>query len=452
MEELENANPTMKNSGENPANPNSADVENPTIEPESSDFSQLFSENISEEAPVQEDLVQEEPIQQEEISSPAQSEPQEVQSELQEAQSESNNTETTTQVTDATNTETNVLNPEFTNNENDIQISEHAFDKQIANTSLDNHPNIQTPQVTAEQRKAAIEQQKLAWLKQHEKKARKSWFSSGILSWIILGLLAFFACSLFAREQVIYAMDYLQSLIPIDNITFLNKNINNQTIENAEDLSNIVQAEIIEEENIEEADDIQTYYDRVDEIISSENDPENKTEQLKNILSEVMEKEEPNEELTQYISQAIDNLAMDTEDPQNEPNEQNENTESEENTKDNTWDSEFSNETEEENENEFQEMWDNTDIEISSDSDLTETIEEQNIEPYTITHVNSEEEANWVLPAHCSDLTCYWEDQEFVECTSFRMIETLDENTARVSSRWGCKYKDPSELVYVQFN
>ena len=174
MEELENANPTMKNSGENPANPNSADVENPTIEPESSDFSQLFSENISEEAPVQEDLVQEEPIQQEEISSPAQSEPQEVQSELQEAQSESNNTETTTQVTDATNTETNVLNPEFTNNENDIQISEHAFDKQIANTSLDNHPNIQTPQVTAEQRKAAIEQQKLAWLKQHEKKARKS--------------------------------------------------------------------------------------------------------------------------------------------------------------------------------------------------------------------------------------------------------------------------------------
>ena len=174
MEELENANPTMENPGENPANPNGVEVENPATEPQSTDFSQLFSENIAEETPVKEELAQEEPAQQKEISSPAQSELQEVQSELQEAQSESNNTGTTTQVTDVTNTETNVLNPEFTNNENDIQISEHAFDKQIANTSLDNHQNIQTPQVTAEQRKAAIEQQKLAWLKQHEKKARKS--------------------------------------------------------------------------------------------------------------------------------------------------------------------------------------------------------------------------------------------------------------------------------------
>jgi hypothetical protein len=32
------------------------------------------------------------------------------------------------------------------------------------------------------------------------------------------------------------------------------------------------------------------------------------------------------------------------------------------------------------------------------------------------------------------------------------MIETLDENTPRVSSRWGCKYKDASELVYVEFS
>ena len=97
-------------------------------------------------------------------------------------------------------------------------------------------------------------------------------------------------------------------------------------------------------------------------------------------------------------------------------------------------------------------MWEYPDSEINSDTESTETFEEENIEPYTITHVNSEEEANWVLPSHCSDLTCYWEDQEFVECTSFRMIETLDENTTRVSSRWWCKYKDPSELVYVQFN
>ena len=185
MEELEKANPTMENSGENSANPNSADFENPATEPQSTDFSQLFSENIAEETTVKEELAQEETTQQEEISSPAQPELQEAQPELletqpqlQETQPESSNTETATQVTEVASTETNVLNPEFTNNENNIQISEHAFDKQIANTSLDNHQNIQTAQVTAEQRKAAIEQQKLAWLKQHESKAKKSGFTS----------------------------------------------------------------------------------------------------------------------------------------------------------------------------------------------------------------------------------------------------------------------------------
>ena len=72
MEELENANPTMENPGENPANPNGVEVENPATEPQSTDFSQLFSENIAEETPVKEELAQEEPAQQKEISSPAQ--------------------------------------------------------------------------------------------------------------------------------------------------------------------------------------------------------------------------------------------------------------------------------------------------------------------------------------------------------------------------------------------
>jgi hypothetical protein len=30
------------------------------------------------------------------------------------------------------------------------------------------------------------------------------------------------------------------------------------------------------------------------------------------------------------------------------------------------------------------------------------------------------------------------------------MIETLDENSTRVWNRW-CRYKDPSELVHVDF-
>ena len=71
---------------------------------------------------------------------------------------------------------------------------------------------------------------------------------------------------------------------------------------------------------------------------------------------------------------------------------------------------------------------------------------------YTIRHVNSVEEANWVLPSNCTDLTCYGADAEFVNCTKFRMDENMDENSQRIWSSGACKYKDSSELVYVEFN
>jgi len=71
---------------------------------------------------------------------------------------------------------------------------------------------------------------------------------------------------------------------------------------------------------------------------------------------------------------------------------------------------------------------------------------------YTIRHVSSESEANWILPAHCSDLTCYWDNEEFVACTKFRADENLEETSQRIWSSGACKYKDPSELVYVEFN
>ena len=440
MEELENTNPTTGNPNENPviAEDQDSNQQNPATEQQqSTDYSQLFSENISDNSTTENNTIDSTPIQENPV--PAVEPANQI-----ETENQSDSTETVTQ--EAAPQENIVKEPPVQENivqEVEVQTSEPNFDKEVQNTSLSNQQNIQTAQVIAEQRKAAIEQQKLAWLKQHESKAKKSGFTSWILSGILLMLLAFAACSVFAKDQVLNAIDYLGTLIPLNTSTTNN-------IQNTINLPNTEEVEIVEEENAEEVDEIQTYYNKVDEIVSSESDSEAKTEQLKNILTEVMEKEEPNEDLTQYISQAINNLAIDTEEPQDE---QNENTESEENTEDNTWDSEYYNEAaEENNENEFPEIWENTDNEISSDTELTETFEEENIKPYTITHVNSEEEANWVLPAHCSDLTCYWEDQEFVECTSFRMIETLDENTSRVSSRGGCKYKDPSELVYVQFN
>ena len=97
------------------------------------------------------------------------------------------------------------------------------------------------------------------------------------------------------------------------------------------------------------------------------------------------------------------------------------------------------------------------DSEISDTSEVDEYVDEENVDEnmnygYSITHVNSEAEANWVMPAHCYDLSCYGEDKEFSPCTTFRLSENLDENAHRIGKNWICKYKDASELVYVEFN
>jgi hypothetical protein len=85
--------------------------------------------------------------------------------------------------------------------------------------------------------------------------------------------------------------------------------------------------EINEDENTEGIDSVQQYYEEVDTIISSENNPETKSEELKNILAEVMQIEQPDNELTQYISQAIMDLTINSEEPQNEQTENEENNE-----------------------------------------------------------------------------------------------------------------------------
>ena len=388
MAELENTNPIMDNAG-NPVNPE-PEVNAATSEPEQDpDYSQLFSENIAE-------------------STQTQNEPAPT-------------------VDDATPSE-----PVNQPVETPVQEQAVNIEQEIAHTSLDNHQPVQPSQEAIEAEKARVEQQKLAWLKEHEKKAKKSWLASWIFYGILLTLLLLIAGIVFAKDYVLNAIDYIDSLIPTSSISSLNKN-NNPVIENIEvsdvDLSNI-EEEV--EEDTEEVDPIQQYYDRVDEIVSSEDDQETKAELLNNILTEVMqESEEPDEELTQYISQAIMDLTINSEEEQIE-----ENIEDQESSEEEIDNPELNNEVSEEN--------------IEELSEDTETIEDDKW--YTITRVNSEEDANRVMPSHCTDLTCYGEDEEFVACTSFRMIETLDENTPRVSSRWGCKYKDASELVYVEFS
>ena len=398
MAELENANPIMDNPGENPINP----------EPEQApDFSQLFSENVSDATPMQESepapaagTPAQQPVQEEPVAS---SEPvsQPVEAPVQEEQT--------------------------------VNIQ-----KELEHTSLDDHQATQPSQEAIEAQKARVEQQKLAWLKEHEKKAKKSWIASWIFYGILLTLLLLVAGVIFAKDYVLNAIDYIESLVPASSLSLLNKN-NNTVTENTEiNLPEIEETEVIEDENTEEVDQIQQYYDRINEIVSSEDDQENKAEQLRNLLTEIMheneENEEVNEELTQYISQAIMDLTVNSEETQDEENNEN-----------------LDNSEEIDNSETYEEVSQENNEEPSQDTTQdTQPIEEEKW--YTITHVDSEQEANWVMPSHWTDLTWYGDDEEFVACTSFKMVETLDENTPRVSSRWGCKYKDTSELVYVEFS
>lgn len=205
------------------------------------------------------------------------------------------------------------------------------------------------------------------------------------------------ACSVFAKDQLLNAIDYLGALIPINNTsTTINTSENINNLE--EYPSDVEETEVIDDEN-EEVDEIQEYYDRINEILSSEYDQETKTEQLRDILSEVMqESEQPDDELIQYISQTIMDITINSEATQENETAEATSYENEEATELN----ETSEEQNDEPINNEQEVIENTNDEIIDSNE-----QEENTHPYTITHVNSEEEANWVLPSHCSDLTCY---------------------------------------------
>ncbi|MBO7094956.1 hypothetical protein J6V86_01975 [bacterium] len=145
MAELENTNPIMDNPGTNPLNPE-LEVSTPTTaaEPEQApDFSQLFSENIADSTPIQET----EPSPSIETPSLQPS-----------AQEPITPLEPINQPTEAPVQQEQTVN----------------IEQEIANTSLDSYQNPQSSQEAIAAQKARIEQQKLAWLNEHKKKAKRS--------------------------------------------------------------------------------------------------------------------------------------------------------------------------------------------------------------------------------------------------------------------------------------
>lgn len=272
-----------------------------------------------------------------------------------------------------------------------------------------------------------LQKEKLALLiKEHESKAKRKWFTTWILSGILLTICIAVAGFVFAKDQILDLIGEWNNTQISNDEVIENDDIDNEIIEN-DDIENVMDDELIDDEEIDdeiedeendageindETEDEEVnneYYDKVKAILSSWLDKESTIKSLNDILAEVINKDEiEDKELTSYISQTILDLSINSEE----------------------------NNTEENNTEENKENSDTTDSQSDSNSS-------------SITRVTSEEEANWVAPISCGeDVFCV--DKEFTPCTQFKHAENLNDSAHRVGNGWVCRYKDISELVHVE--
>ena len=281
---------------------------------------------------------------------------------------------------------------------------------QSFDNSVIEHPAVldQSPmaEVNAEeQQKAKLAQKaKLELLiKTHESKAQKKWLMTWVLSGVVVTAWVLVLAWVFAKDQVV---DVLNTISGESTLSASVTNLwESNTEQNYPDIT-------VDEENSEDIDNDaeELTGSEVDEFVDEENVDSEDVEDTSSDDSEISD--------TSEVDEYVDEENVDSEDVEDTSSD---------------------------------------DSEISDTSEVDEYVDEENVDEnmnygYSITHVSSEAEANWVMPAHCYDLSCYGEDKEFTPCTTFRLSENLDENSHRIGKNWICKYKDASELVYVEFN
>ena len=96
-------------------------------------------------------------------------------------------------------------------------------------------------------------------------------------------------------------------------------------------------------------------------------------------------------------------------------------------------------------------IFDNMDEDL--DSDESEDVE-TNTTSISFKHVDNVEDANWVMSANCSNLHCGDLSEanlnELTLCTDFKQKDGMEDEALRIGNNWVCRYKDISELVYVE--
>lgn len=339
--------------------------------------------------------------------------------------------------------------------QNVLGNSQIIWESPIINTNVQNQ----------ETDKSAQKEKLLTIIKAHESKAQKTWFAKWIASGILLTLWIIAVSFVFAKDQI---LDLLNNSFGTNN-PWLSANVvdmNNNLAD--EDLNDEVISD--DENEINDPGIINDNDDLLDEDLYNK-DEENEDDDFDDNHEASQIDEEDDDEYEE-----LDNEVKDLDDEDNKINEEDDKDDNKELADDNEKltdedkgldtevkkiddenikinnDKLLDKEVEDKVNNE-----DNVDSKATVNSpiendleDLDDDFMDEDDEPYTIIHVNSEKDANWVLPAHCNDLTCYGEDKEFTPCAKFRKDETLDENAHRIWNNWTCRYRDISELVYVQ--
>lgn len=368
--------------------------------------------------------------------------PQDVDKTIEEPTSIENNSPENESINEAPNFNETTENTEW-NNDNSILL--WRFENSMINTTENESTPVETEtsqwiNEEEKEKNKLVQKEKLAQLiKTYETKAQKSWFTKWIICGVAITLWIILLSVIFAKNQIVNILDSSKwnNEIVIEN----DENLDDELAENDdEEITNENEEDINNEESIDDK------YEQIKSFLWSWYDKDTAISHLKNMLEEENKKKAELEELIAYISQTIVNIT--TSQPIESNLEEIENDEIED--IDNT---EESDNTEEPTNNEELQNNETINEESPTEDTLTEDIpnKENDTKGYTITRVNFEPEANWVLPSHCDNLDCYGEDKEFTPCTEFRLFENMDENANRIGNNWVCRYKDVSELVYVEF-
>ena len=346
-------------------------------------------------------------------------------------------------------TSTHTTTQTYAENPIEISVAENPWNTETSpNTEAIQTMDIMNTNTNLTQDSQSSQKEKLAQLiKLREKKAKNIWFSRWILTWIIATLWLWVISIVFAKDQIINFINNSDNIIEIKswmtaNITDLIEDSNEEftnkepTNEEINPLDNEEITDENNEENYYENALIKEEYLRQINHITSIWDNKQAIDELNIMLKEIQWSEHPDEELIMLIYTTIDDI-------------ENSIASDETNSDINSEVTKISTDTNDKEKEDTKISTEENNETNPSENDITQKDENT----ITFTHVDNIEDANWVMSPNCNALNCWdytqTDPENLILCNDFKLKPDMEDNSHRIWSSWVCRYKDPSELVYL---